>query len=730
MPAATTPRQSVRATPRRDAWSRSAASRFFAGLLALAALMVAGLADAQNLISVASRKTHNNVNYDLPLNTTAAINGPITFETRHYGGGLKIVFTFDTDIAVAGNASLFDAASNPFGSAGAAFSPTSSKEVIVSLAGISNLDDNVRVTVRLTNVNGSPQMFTVSLGFLLGDFNSSGRRTAADIAGVKARAGQAASTGTYRYDVNTSGSVNAADIVAVKARLPVNQAPVANAGGAQVITLPAGVTLAGSATDDGLPEPPSALTYNWSRLSGPGTVTFANANAAGTTASFTVSGAYVLHLSVSDSQLTGNSDVTVVVNPGAAATLTVAGFPTPQTVGVAGNITVTARDSFGNVATGYRGTVHLTSSDGAAVLPADYTFTALDNGTHTFPVTLNTVGTRSITATDTVTGTIVGSQSGITVNSAVLPGLFEKANPWNKDVSAFPVAGRSAAIINALATPAAQGGLGGWGNGNVLQTDRSIAILYADNTTPRGTVNAAPGYYLPDGEATPLQMPLPLNGNTEGSTTYACDRANEDCHVLVVERTEKKLYELYNATGTASSMVALGAFVWDLTKQYTDVLRGDQCTSADAAGLPMAALIPTADEVAAGDVPHALRFILPNPRMRAGVFVRPATHAGNPTSTNVNAPPYGVRFRLKASFDETPYNVSARVILRAMKKYGMILSDGGNIALTFADDRLSTAKWANLGITNQTFNSIRVTDFDVVDLGPEIVNTFDCVRVP
>ncbi len=730
MRAATTARQSDNAMPGMRATSRHGAKRFFAGIFALAALMLASLADAQNLISVASRKVHNGMTYDLPINTTAAINGPITFETRHYGDGLKIVFTFDTDITIAGNASLFDAASNPFGSAGAAFSPSSSKEVIVSLAGISNLDDNVRVTVRLTNVNGSPQIFTVSLGFLLGDFNSSGRRTAADIAGVKARAGQAAGSGTYRYDVNTSGSVNASDIVAVKARLPVNQAPLANAGGAQVITLPAGATLAGSATDDGLPEPPSALTYNWSRLSGPGTVTFANANAAGTTASFTVAGAYVLHLSVSDSQLTGNSDVTIIVNPGAAATLTVAGFPNPQTVGVAGNITVTARDSFGNVATGYRGTVHFTSSDGAAVLPADYTFTAPDNGTHSFPVTLNTTGTRSITATDTVTGTIVGSQSGIAVNSAVLPGLFEKPNPWNKDVSVFPISNRSAAIITVLATPVLNGGLGGWGNGNVLQTDRSIAILYADNTTPRGTVSAAPGYYLPDGEATPLQMPLPLNGNTEGNPGYACDRANEDCHVLVVERTEKKLYELYNATGTASSMVALGAFVWDLTKQYTDVLRGDQCTSADAAGLPMAALIPTADEVAAGDVPHALRFILPNPRMKAGVFVRPATHAGGPSSGNPDAPPYGVRFRLKASFDETPYNASARVILRAMKKYGMILSDGGNIALTFADDKLSTAKWANLGITNQTFNTIRVTDFDVVDLGPEIVNTFDCVRAP
>jgi hypothetical protein len=139
--------------------------------------------------------------------------------------------------------------------------------------------------------------------------------------------------------------------------------------------------------------------------------------------------------------------------------------------------------------------------------------------------------------------------------------------------------------------------------------------------------------------------------------------------------------------------------------------------------------------VAAGEVPHAIRFILPNDHMKKGTalhgyFVRPATHAGGPTSTNPNAPPYGVRFRLKASFDISTYSAGAQVILRAMKKYGMILSDGGNIALTFADDRLSAAKWDNLLIANNTFNSIRVTDFDVVDLGSEIENTFNCVPAP
>ena len=311
--------------------------------------------------------------------------------------------------------------------------------------------------------------------------------------------------------------------------------------------------------------------------------------------------------------------------------------------------------------------------------------------------------------------------------SASGQGLFSLPHPWTKDVSGLAKSTRSDAIIAQLIAS------GGWGGGNRLRADFSIALLTADAATPRRTVTAPSGGYCfggPDCDALPLQVPLPVSGNTEGSANYVCDTANNDCHVLVYERDQRKLYELYQATQAGAGFTAYGAFVWDLNKQYGDVLRGDQCTSADAAGLPIAALLPTADEVAAGVVPHAVRFILPNARMKRQVYVRPATHAGGPSSPSADAPPYGVRFRLKASFDETPYSANARVIIRALKTYGMILSDGGNIALTFADDRLSAAKWASLGITASTFDPIQVSDFEVVDLGPEIPLTFNCVRAP
>ncbi len=711
--------------------------------LAILISFIATAAQAQSLVGVQSRKAHapGSVDYDLAIDINQPIAGQVTFEPRPIGSGHAIVFQFDGPISQAGTASAA-----PTGIASAQINPGNNSEVIVSLTGVA---DNTRVTVTLSGVNGGANAFPVSLGFRVGDFNHTGTVTAADVSSARIRTGQTVTNSNFQFDLNTSGIVSAADLSAVKRRSGLyNAPPVVDAGSNQTITLPATATLAGTATDDGLPNPPATLTYAWSRLSGPGSVAFGNASAAGTSASFTVSGSYVLRLSVSDSLATTSADTTITVNPGPASTLSVAGLSSPRAAGTAGTMTVTARDANGNTATAYAGTVHFTSSDTTATLPADYTFTAGDAGMHSFAVTLNTAGTQSVTVNDTANGAILGSQTGIVVNPSALPGLFEKPHPWNKDVSAFPVASRSAAIISALNS------MGGWSTGTPgapvtkLQVDFGFSLLFANAATPKLNVtgvsyNGVPYCYGgPDCDPVPLLMPVPANGNTESSPTYACpDPGNEDCHVLVVDTSAKKLYELYQADGTATNLTAFAGFVWDLTKQYGDVLRGDQCTSADAAGLPIAALLPTADEVAAGEVPHALRFILRNDKMKKGsapngVFVRPATHAGGPSNTtNPDAPPYGVRFRLKSTFDENaafPNSPGARVIARALKKYGMILSDGGNIPLTFADDRLSTNKWANanININSQTFVNMPVTQFDVVDLGPEIVNTYECVREP
>src|SRR5688572_19428773 len=99
------------------------------------------------------------------------------------------------------------------------------------------------------------------------------------------------------------------------AQAPVNQAPAVNAGPDQTITLPASATLDGTVTDDGLPTPPGAVTTNWSEVSGPGTVTFADAAAQDTTVSFSAAGTYVLRLSASDGEFTRSDDITIIANP-------------------------------------------------------------------------------------------------------------------------------------------------------------------------------------------------------------------------------------------------------------------------------------------------------------------------------------------------------------------------------------------------------------------------------
>ena len=115
--------------------------------------------------------------------------------------------------------------------------------------------------------------------------------------------------------------------------------------------------------------------------------------------------------------LTG-SESGITVTPAAASSVTVAGYPSTVTAGVAGSLTVRLKDPYGNLATGYTGTVAFSSTDSRAVLPANYTFTATDAGVHIFSATLKTAGTQSIAVKDTVTGSITGTDSGITVNPA------------------------------------------------------------------------------------------------------------------------------------------------------------------------------------------------------------------------------------------------------------------------------------------------------------------------
>jgi len=346
--------------------------------------------------------------------------------------------------------------------------------------------------------------------------------------------------------------------------------------------------------------------------------------------------------------------------------------------------------------------------------------------------------------------------------AATLP-RFPANATWNEDVSAPSLKHpNSDNMLNHLQA------IGGWGTGlTAFQIDFSFYVLHAGNgipTTPVTPLGGADNYYYPDcGDfhnplqaQKPLPVPLPAGGGIEGTgppdvsgaPSYTCDNLNNDCHMLIVQGNT--LFESGNTNVTGGNVEAECALTWDLTKVYPRQGRGEQCTSTDGAGFPVAPLLFNADEmfaaeqVANGDLGHAIRFILPNPRMMQAAYVHPASHAGAPKDTSPDAVPYGSRLRLKASFDVAgfvagnfadggaPATTSAQVLLRTLQKYGMVLSDGGNVPLTAESDYYTTHKWSEFGMDPNTQSGshvlfgIHVTDFEVVYTGPTIALTYDC----
>jgi serine/threonine-protein kinase len=293
---------------------------------------------------------------------------------------------------------------------------------------------------------------------------------------------------------------------------------------------------------------------------------------------------------------------------------------------------------------------------------------------------------------------------------------------WTQDISHAPLDPQSSTIIAWLADA------GGWGNGNKMQIDFGMRVLQADANTPTVPFRRGSKWAAVDSDSVSV-FPLPAGGGAEGEPGYQCDLDQQDCHIIVADRSHGKLYEAYQATYEDHALIADFLAVWDLNRVYPPSGRGDQCSSADAAGFPIAPLLFNADELATGSINHAIRFILPNPRIRAHVFVHPATHAGGPTGPE-DAPPMGVRFRLKASYDLSQLSPEAQVVARAMQKYGMFLSDGGNIAITAQSDQDTKAKYVDLDFDSHSLRALKVTDFEVVDMGTPIQLTYDCVRNP
>jgi hypothetical protein len=284
-----------------------------AGGVLLPVATVAGAAgDTPVLASAASRKVHGPAGtFDLPLSLN--LSTPTT-EPR-LGPAQTLVFIFDK-LVTSGAAFVAE------GTATIGTVTFSGSEMIVPLSGVVNPQ---YITVAVTNVvavdGGTGGTGAVRVGFLQGDVSNNRVVTVADLGQVNAQIAQAVSAANFLKDINANGAVTVADKAIANTHItkalgavppPANQPPHTSAGTNQTITLPASATLTGSGSDDGMPNP--ALTFSWTKVSGPGTVNFTTPNAASTSASFGAAGTYVLRLTSSDGVLINADDVTVTVN--------------------------------------------------------------------------------------------------------------------------------------------------------------------------------------------------------------------------------------------------------------------------------------------------------------------------------------------------------------------------------------------------------------------------------
>ncbi len=274
---------------------------------------------------------------------------------------------------------------------------------------------------------------------------------------------------------------------------------------------------------------------------------------------------------------------------------------------------------------------------------------------------------------------------------------FPTTDPWRQDVTAAAVDPNSASIISFI---------GGtvplhpdFGSGQIGKS--TIGIPYQ---VVSGTPTVSIAYTASASESDPGPMPIPVGALIEG---YPKSGGAGDKHVLVLNRDNCFLYELYNSRlQTDGSWKADSGSVWDLNNNNQ---RPYTWTSADAAGLPIFPGLARYDEVANGVINHALRFTLPS---SFASIVPPAKHwAAN--STNTYAPPMGMRLRLKAGFDISTYSAQAQIILAALKKYGMIMADNGSAMYISG---APNAGWDNTDL--HSLNGVTAADFDVLSETP------------
>lgn len=272
--------------------------------------------------------------------------------------------------------------------------------------------------------------------------------------------------------------------------------------------------------------------------------------------------------------------------------------------------------------------------------------------------------------------------------------LLPDDNPWNQDISKEPLDPNSARLIASI------------GANKPLHPDFGTVYQGAPNGIPYvvvpGDQKKVPVTFTYKDESDPGPYPVPPDAPIEGGP-----RAKGDRHILMLDRDNWKLYELFSAypDGRGGWKAGSGA-IFDLK---SNTLRPAGWTSADAAGLPILPGLVRYDEtVEQKEIRHALRFTVVKSRR---AYVSPATHFAS-RRTDPNLPPMGMRVRLKADYDISKFPPECQVILRALKKYGMIVADnGGDWFISGAPD----PRWNDDNL--HALKKVRGRDFEVIKMG-------------
>jgi hypothetical protein len=286
----------------------------------------------------------------------------------------------------------------------------------------------------------------------------------------------------------------------------------------------------------------------------------------------------------------------------------------------------------------------------------------------------------------------VGAAQALRLPQAPRCAVFPASNPWNQRVDSLPVAADSQQMIASIGL--STGLHPDFGSGLWEGAPIGIPITVVGKGTPRSRVQFQ---YADESDKGPY--PIPRNVQIEGGRSSDGDR-----HALIVDKSTCKLYELYALYPKAGGGWKAGSgAIWSLS---SNKLRPAGWTSADAAGLPILPGLARYDEVARGRIDHALRFTVERTRR---AYVWPARHLASDL-TDPALPPMGLRVRLRASFDTSGFPRQARIVLEALKRYGMLVADNGSSwYVTGAPD----PRWSNDQL--RTIGRAKGSDFEVVD---------------